>query len=223
MSSQRKRKNPRFVRRYPVTVKAGTTRIVGFTVDISSCGMAIASKKRIDGNRIVNIDIKVGRFPIHLMGQLRWCKRASRADTRIESWEMGIELQSRKEDYLAMVEKVSIEIDREQHQDEAPDDLHISYETRWKFVVEYEKNLRNNQIFIATSKLFRVNQKIDFSMHLLEVMRVIHASGTVAYVVDEKSTEHPDKPHGIGIQIGKYKFEDEAMMKQFVKESGGKV
>ena len=66
-------------------------------------------------------------------------------------------------------------------------------------------------------------QKIKFTMHLLEYMRILHAEGTIMYVVDEHDTKNRGKPQGVGIQIDKYRFGDEVLMKEFVKKAGGRV
>ena len=223
MGTLKERKDPRFVKRYPVTIKLGTKRIVGFTLDLSSGGMAISAKKSIDVKQIVTIDIKAGRFPISMMAEVRWCKRAQRANTSKPGFEMGLELQSRKDEYIELLEKVIREIDHQERNGEYKEDLHISYETRWQFVMEYEKNLKNREIFIPTVKPFKVMQKIEFTMHLLEVMRVLHVAGTIMYVVDENDSKSRGKPQGVGISIDKYRFGDETLMKQFVKDSGGHV
>lgn len=217
----KERKNPRFLKRFPVTIKLGTKRVVGFTMDLSSGGMAISAKKSLEAKQIVTVDIKAGKFPIQLMGEVRWTKRAQRADTSKVGYEMGIELQSRSEEYIGLLEKVIREIDHEEREGTYQEDLHISYETRWQFVMEYEKNLKNNEIFIPTIKPFKVMQKVEFTMHLLEIMRVLHVAGTIMYVVDENDSKNRGKPPGIGLTIDKYRFGDETLMKQFVKDSGG--
>ena len=223
MGTLKERKSPRYLKRYPVTVKVGTKRVTGFTLDLSSGGMAISAKTSIDVKQIVTLDIKAGRFPIKLMGEVRWTKRAQRADTSKVGYEMGFELQSRNEEYIELLEKVIREIDHEERQGDYQEDLHISYETRWQFVMEYEKNLKNREIFIPTIKPFKVMQKVEFTMHLLEIMRVLHVAGTIMYVVDENDTKNRGKPPGVGISIDQYRFGDETLMKQFVKDSGGHI
>ena len=103
MGTLKERKSPRYLKRYPVTVKVGTKRVTGFTLDLSSGGMAISAKTSIDVKQIVTLDIKAGRFPIKLMGEVRWTKRAQRADTSKVGYEMGFELQSRNEEYIELL------------------------------------------------------------------------------------------------------------------------
>jgi len=223
VASLKDRKNPRFIKRYPVTVKIAGKRIMGFSIDLSSSGLAISSKKSIEPKELVTLDIKAGRFPISLQGEVRWCKKANRADTRKAGFEMGFEIQSRNPEYIELLEKIITELDLQKSDKGYQEDLHISYETRWQFVMDYEKNIKSNKLFIPTIKPFEVMQKIKFTMHLLEYMRILHAEGTIMYVVDESDTKNRGKPQGVGIQIDQYRFGDETLMKEFVKKAGGKI
>jgi Tfp pilus assembly protein PilZ len=223
VASLKDRKSPRFIKRYPVTVKVAGNRIMGFSIDLSSSGLAMSSKKPLEPKELVTLDIKAGRFPISLQGEVRWCRKTNRADTRKDGFEMGFELQSRNAEYIELLEKVITELDLQNSDQSYQEDIHISYETRWQFVMDYEKNIRLNQLFIPTIKPFKVMQKIKFTMHLLEYMRILHAEGTVMYVVGENDITDRGKPPGVGLQIDKYRFGDETLMKEFVKKAGGKV
>ena len=223
VASLKDRKSPRFIKRYPVTIKVGTKRIMGFSIDLSSSGLAMSSKKSLELGQKVTIDIKAGRFPISLQGEVRWCKKTTRADTRKDGYEMGFEIAARNPEYVELLEKVITELDLQKTDPSYKEDLHISYETRWQFVMDYEKNIKSNKLFIPTIKPFQVMQKIKFTMHLLEYMRILHAEGTVMYVVDENDTKNRGKPQGVGLQIDKYRFGDDALMKEFVKKAGGNI
>ncbi len=223
VASLKDRKNPRFIKRYPVTIKVGSKRIMGFSIDLSSSGLAMSSKKSLDLGQKVTIDIKAGRFPISLQGDVRWCKKTTRADTRKDGFEMGFEIGARNPEYVELLEKVITELDLQQTDQTYQEDLHISYETRWQFVMDYEKNIKSNKLFIPTIKPFQVMQKIKFTMHLLEYMRILHAEGTIMYVVGENDTKNRGKPQGVGLQIDKYRFGDDALMKEFVKKAGGNI
>ena len=223
MATLQDRKNQRFERRYPVATKTNSGRILGFTLDISSAGLSFSAKKSIAINEEIILEIRVGRFPIVLKGQVRWCRSAKRANSVKVGYEIGIELQERNPDYVALLEKVIIKIDGHENKPRHKEDIHVSFETRWQFVMEYEKNIRNNEIFIPTKKVFELGKPIYFTMHLLEVMRVLHVQGIVAYVLDESNMNNLAKPVGVGISIRKYHFGSDEVMRELVKQAGGRV
>ncbi|MEE2962494.1 MAG: PilZ domain-containing protein [Myxococcota bacterium] len=221
MATLQDRKNQRFERRYPVTAKTKSGRILGFTLDISSTGLSFSAKQSMSTNEDIVLEIKVGRLPVVLKGKVRWCRRSKRANLSKPGYAVGLEIQERNPDYVALLEKVVRELDSHENKPKHKEDLHVSFETRWHFVMEYEKNIRNNTIFIPTKKVFEVGKPIYFTMHLLEVMRVVHTQGVVAYVVDEFNALA--KPVGVGISITNYHFGGDALMREIVQQAGGHI
>ena len=88
---------------------------------------------------------------------------------------------------------------------------------------EYEKNIFQEGIFIPTEASFRPMQDVQFTIHLLEVMRVIHAEGRVVFVADEAHAAQTGSMQGVALQILRYYFEDAALLDDFIAEAREKA
>ncbi|MBT6178997.1 MAG: hypothetical protein HOI23_17265, partial [Deltaproteobacteria bacterium] len=79
-------------------------------------------------------------------------------------------------------------------------------------------NIRHDGLFIPTDKSFEKMQEVNFSIHLLEPMAVLHGVGRVIYTVSAEDSERLNKPKGIGLQIQEFLFGDKDDLHLMIEE-----
>ena len=222
MGDRNQRQHKRFSRRYPVRFGAGKTHLMGFTIDLSSGGLGISGKKGLKPPAKIDIELGAPGGHITLHGQVRWCQRVARGHVYV--FEMGIQVTERCQTYIDLLEHLICESESKDHQlGDFHEDLSVTFETQRMLLEEYDKNIVQEGIFIPTEATFRPMQDVQFTIHLLEVMRVIHAEGRVVFVADEAHAAQTGGKRGVALQILRYYFEDAALLDDFIAEAREKA
>ena len=216
--SKKYRKHKRYARRYPVRFAWEETRIFGFTIDFSSGGLGISAKKGINppGQLDMRLTVPTGEIP--LKGRVRWCRKAARTSAQMFVFEMGVQLTERSQEYIDLLETMIDEMEDRQHAHDFHEDLHVTYETQYQLLQEYDANIRHDGLFIPTDQVFENMQEVNFSIHLLELMAVLHGVGRVIYRVSPEDAANSDKVAGIGIQIQQFLFGDQEDLHLMIEE-----
>ena len=76
--------------------------------------------------------------------------------------------------------------------------IKVDYSCKDAYLYDYSANLSEGGIFIQTTKLHRVGDKIDVTFILPELLEKIEAKATVAWINDKK---HPKLPMGMGLKF----------------------
>ena len=194
------------------------TRIFGFTIDFSSGGLGISAKKGINppGQLDMRLTVPTGEIP--LKGRVRWCRKAARTSAQMFVFEMGVQLTERSQEYIDLLETMIDEMEDRQHAHDFHEDLHVTYETQYQLLQEYDANIRHDGLFIPTDQVFENMQEVNFSIHLLELMAVLHGVGRVIYRVSPEDAANSDKVAGIGIQIQQFLFGDQEDLHLMIEE-----
>ena len=215
MGDPNQRQHKRFSRRYPVRFGSGNTSLMGFTIDLSSGGLGISGKKGMKPPAILELDLAAPGGHIALKGQVRWCQRVARGHVYL--FEMGVQIIERSQAYIDLLENLICESESKDHLlGDFHEDLSVTYETQRELLDEYNKNISQDGIFIPTDASFRPMQDVQFTIHLLEVMRVIHAEGRVVFVADQAHADQVGGKPGVALQILRYYFEDAALLDSFI-------
>ena len=89
---------------------------------------------------------------------------------------------------------------------------------QFQLLQEYDANIRHDGLFIPTDKSFEKLQEVNFSIHLLELMAVLHGVGRVIYTVSQEDAARLGKPAGIGLQIQEFLFGDKEDLNLMIEE-----
>ena len=212
------RKHKRYARRYPVRFSWENTRIFGFTIDFSSGGLGVSAKKGINPPGLLDMCLTVPSGEIPLKGRVRWCRQAARTSAQMFVFEMGVQLTERSQAYIDLLETMIDDMEDRKHAHDFHEDLHVTYETQFQLLQEYDANIRHDGLFIPTDKVFENMQQVNFSIHLLELMAVLHGVGRVIYTVSPEQAANSDKQAGIGIQIQEFLFGDKEDLNHMIEE-----
>ena len=195
---------------------------MGFTIDLSSGGLGISGKKGLKPPAKLEIDLAAPGGHIKLNGQVRWCQRVARGHVYV--FEMGVQIVERSQAYIDLLEDLICESESKDHQlGDFHEDLSVTFETQQGLLEEYDKNMVQDGIFIPTEATFHAMQDVQFTIHLLEVMRVIHGEGRVVFVADEAHAAQTGGKRGVALQILRYYFDDKALLESFVSEAREKA
>ena len=216
--SKKLRKHKRYARRYPMRFTWEDTRIFGFTIDFSSGGLGISAKRGINPPGILDMRLTAPEGEIALKGQVRWCRKAARTSAQMFVFEMGVQLTERSQAYIDLLEDMISEMEDRRHAHDFKEDLHVTYETQFQLLQEYDANIRHDGLFIPTDKTFENMEQVNFSIHLLELMAVLHGVGRVIYSVNAEDSERLNKPKGIGLQIQEFLFGDKDDLHLMIEE-----
>jgi len=188
---------------------------MGFTIDLSSGGLGISGKKGMKPPAILDLELGAPGGHISMKGHVRWCQRVARGHVYL--FEMGIQVVDRSQPYIDLLENLICESESKDHQlSDFHEDLSVTYETQAALLNEYKKNICQDGIFIPTEATFKPMQDVHFTIHLLEVMRVIHAEGRVVFVADEAHAAQVGGKPGVALQILRYYFDDAALLDDFI-------
>ena len=84
----------RFIARYSIRFGRKDLNKVGFSIDLSSTGVGIASKKGYKVDSIIRIELKTPNENFLLTGQVRWVKVGTLPGANEMGYEMGISLKT---------------------------------------------------------------------------------------------------------------------------------
>ena len=195
---------------------------MGFTIDLSSGGLGISGKKGLKPPAKLEIDLAAPGGHVTLNGQVRWCQRVARGHVYV--FEMGVQILERNQLYIDLLEHLINESESKDHQlGDFHEDLSVTFETQGELLREYDQNMVQDGIFIPTEASFNPMQDVQFTIHLLEVMRVIHAEGRVVFVADEAYAAQTGGKPGVALQILRYYFDDQALLESFVTDARAKA
>ena len=212
------RKHKRYARRYPIRFTWEDTRIFGFTIDFSSGGLGISAKRGINPPGILDMRLTVPSGEIALKGQVRWCRKAARTAAQMFVFEMGVQVTERNQEFIDLLEEMIDDMEDRRHAHDFHEDLHVTYETQFQLLQEYDANIRHDGLFIPTDKPFEKLEEVHFSIHLLELMAVLHGVGRVIYTVSQEDAARLGKPAGIGLQIQEFLFGDKEDLNLMIEE-----
>ena len=212
------RKHQRYARRYPIRFTWEDTRIFGFTIDFSSGGVGISAKKGINPPGCLEMRLTTPGGEIPLQGKVRWCRKAARTASHMFVFEMGVQLTERSETFIELLEEMIDELEQRHHAHDFHEDLHVTFETQYQLLQEYEANIRHDGLFIPTSQSFADMASLKFSIHLLEPMSVLHGIGRVIYSVSPEEAAAQGKQPGVGLQIDEFLFGDREDLNHMIEE-----
>ncbi len=164
----------------------------------------------------MRLTVPTGEIP--LKGRVRWCRKAARTSAQMFVFEMGVQLTERSQEYIDLLETMIDDMESRQHAHDFHEDLHVTYETQFQLLQEYDANIRHDGLFIPTDQVFEDMQQVNFSIHLLELMAVLHGVGRVIYRVTPEQAANSEKQVGIGIQIQEFLFGDKEDLNQMIEE-----
>ncbi|MEE2961546.1 MAG: PilZ domain-containing protein [Myxococcota bacterium] len=216
------REHKRFIRRLPVWCESGGIKLKGFTVDLSSGGLAIWGKKGFKPKSMVDVFVPTEFGEIKLKGEIRWCRQEAKRETLTFVFLMGVQILERSQAYIQFLEGVITETESKSCRGGFKERLTVTYESQVRFWEEYERNLKHRGIFLPTADKFSLREVIPFSVHLLGPMVVLHAEGAVVYVIDEHIAREKGIERGVGVQISRFYYDDEALFEELIASERAK-
>ena len=96
----------RFIACYSIRFGRKDLNKVGFSIDLSSTGVGIASKKGYKVDSIIRIELKTPNENFLLTGQVRWVKVGTLPGANEMGYEMGISLRDRPRSYLKLLDEL---------------------------------------------------------------------------------------------------------------------
>ena len=172
----------RFIARYSIRFGRKDLNKVGFSIDLSSTGVGIASKKGYKVDSIIRIELKTPKENFLLTGQVRWVKVGTLPGANEMGYEMGISLRDRPRSYLKLLDEL---IDKQVIKTEPEFNgipFSVSYETNAFFHSEYSSNIAHDGLFVPCSgPLPELQSKTRVGLKLLESMAMYMVEGLVIY------------------------------------------
>ena len=194
----------RFIARYSIRFGRKDLNKVGFSIDLSSTGLGIASKKGYKVDSIIRIELKTPEENFMLTGQVRWVKVGTLPGANEMGYEMGIALRDRPRSYLKLLDAL---IDKQVIKTEPEFDgipFSVSYETNQFFHSEYQSNIAHDGLFVPCEEaLPELQSKTRVGLKLLESMAMYMVEGLVIYHRELDQCGPGDVP-GFAIQIQDY-------------------
>ena len=194
----------RFVARYNIRFGRKELNKVGFSIDLSSTGLGIASKKGYKVDSIIRIELRTPEAAFMLTGQVRWVKVGTLPGSNEMGYEMGIALRDRPRSYLELLNAL---IDKQVVKTEPSFEgipFSVSYETNQFFHSEYAANIAHDGLFVPTPGPFPdLQSRTRVGLKLLESMSMYMVEGLVIYHRDESQCGPGESP-GFAIQIQDY-------------------
>ena len=198
------RSERRFIARYSVRFGRKELNKVGFSIDLSSTGIGIASKKGYKVDSIIRVELKGPDARYVLTGEVRWVKVGTLPGSTDMGYEMGIALRDRPRDYLkfldVLIDKQVVKTEPEFHS--IP--FSVAYETNEFFRSEYQSNIAHDGLFVPCDlPLPELQTKTRVGLKLLESMSMYMVEGLVIYHRRAEDCA-PDERPGFAIQIQEY-------------------
>ena len=194
----------RFIARYSIRFGRKDLNKVGFSIDLSSTGVGIASKKGYKVDSIIRIELKTPNENFLLTGQVRWVKVGTLPGANEMGYEMGISLRDRPRSYLKLLDEL---IDKQVIKTEPEFNgipFSVSYETNAFFHSEYLSNIAHDGLFVPCSEpLPELQSKTRVGLKLLESMAMYMVEGLVIYHRAPNECGDGEEP-GFAIQIQDY-------------------
>ncbi len=104
-------RSKRFNRRYPVRFGIEQTRIFGFSVNLSSGGLAVTARRAFKPPAKLILKMTTPEGELKLLGEVRWCKRAINSRAKTIDFQMGIMVLKRNEEYIDFLRRIVQEED----------------------------------------------------------------------------------------------------------------
>lgn len=214
----------RFARRFPVRFGIEQTRIFGFSVNLSSGGLAVTARRAFKPPAKLTLKMTVPEGELQLFGEVRWCKKAINSRAQTIEFQMGIMLLKRNEEYIEFLKRIIQEEDDIYHHNHPIDHPYaVTYETQDRLVREYDDNIRRNGIFIPTSADPPLHSPITFTINLLEVMTVLHGQGTVIQLINQQQAQEFGTVPGVCLEITQFADEDKELLTHYVSEKKARM
>ena len=111
------------------------------------------------GQLDMRLTVPTGEIPLkeECAGVVRRLELRHRCSFRNE-----VQLTERSQVHIDLLETMIDEMEDRQHAHDFHEDLHVTYETQYQLLQEYDANIRHDGLFIPTDQVFENMQEVNF-------------------------------------------------------------